>query len=508
MANIQTEISKIDSRKHAEQRGFLLPYQLAWVFDDSRLKLAEKSVRIGWTFAQEFSVVRGRLATTTDYLHGSVTQGVAQQFIRECGFWLDQYKIKGTSIGEIDYVNELENIAARAQYIQFPNKSRIIAFSSSPNAMRGYGGEVGLDEIAFHRFMAAMLKSAGGRAMWGDPVSMWSSHCGVDSEFNQFILREQANPKSKWSRHKVTIVDAIDQGLLDTINRTRGTNFTREAFLEDCRAMVGSDDAYEEEFMCNPRESGTPAVSWYDIRAAEEDYYIFSCQITGNAGQWDPIDPSISELLDDNPFLQLDRSKRYSLGYDIARTGHLSSVMLLETAGKEHRIAMHILMHQCKFPSQQKVIELAFQTLPYLSGSGDKTGLGMATCEALEDLFPFRFFGVNFSAFKPYLGSRLAAAFADRRIKTPKAYGEIGYDVHSIATKQTGTRMSYTERKNPANSLSHGDMAWALALAITNAEDGADGIGLMEGAGEELPEYYGGGSSWEASRYPDHSDDT
>jgi phage FluMu gp28-like protein len=36
----------------------LLPYQAKWVRDESRLKLAEKSRQIGWTWATAYSLVR------------------------------------------------------------------------------------------------------------------------------------------------------------------------------------------------------------------------------------------------------------------------------------------------------------------------------------------------------------------------------------------------------------------------------------------------------------------
>jgi hypothetical protein len=38
----------------------------------------------------------------------------------------------------------------RAGVIRFTNGSRILAFSSNPNALRAFGGDVGLDEFAFH----------------------------------------------------------------------------------------------------------------------------------------------------------------------------------------------------------------------------------------------------------------------------------------------------------------------------------------------------------------------
>lgn len=474
MANIQTDISKLDCRKTAERKGFLLPYQLNWVFDTNRLKLCEKSIRIGMTFAQEFDVVRGRQIEKTDYLHTSISQGVAMNFIRECRFWIDQYKIKGASIGETEYINELDNnTVCRAQHIEFPNGSRIYSFSSSPNAMRGFGGKVGIDEAAFHRYLSELIQAVAGRAMWGDPAAIWSSHHGK-GEFYQLIERERANPDTKWSIHSITLPDAIDMGLLDKINSTKGLKMTREEFIADTKAMLGSLEAYEEECLCKPRESGTPIASWGDIRSCEQTYVIFTCQIEGNAKQLDLIDPSVQELLDDNVFLQLPRDKRYALGYDIARTGHLSSIYIIDTDGKTHRTVMNIKLHKCKFPSQRAVVAQAFETLHGLTGSGDKGGLGRETCEELERMFPGRFTGVDFSIFKPHLGGKLAAAIADHRLILPREPEEIGYDIHGISSKLLATRMTYTESRNPANALSHCDIAWSVALAVANAEDGTD----------------------------------
>ena len=42
MANLQSDLSKIDSPKDAAKRGFLLPYQIAWVYDEHRFKICEK----------------------------------------------------------------------------------------------------------------------------------------------------------------------------------------------------------------------------------------------------------------------------------------------------------------------------------------------------------------------------------------------------------------------------------------------------------------------------------
>src|SRR5256714_8451937 len=59
-----------------------LPYQLKWIFDDSPLRLAEKSVRIGWTFADAFKNVRKRLRhPRRDYLFSSKDQSTAIEYV-------------------------------------------------------------------------------------------------------------------------------------------------------------------------------------------------------------------------------------------------------------------------------------------------------------------------------------------------------------------------------------------------------------------------------------------
>src|SRR5216110_2574173 len=62
-------LPKINIEAEESLSAIFLPYQLHWIFDDSPLRLAEKSVRIGWTFADAFKNVRKRLRhPRRDYL--------------------------------------------------------------------------------------------------------------------------------------------------------------------------------------------------------------------------------------------------------------------------------------------------------------------------------------------------------------------------------------------------------------------------------------------------------
>src|SRR5205807_4555928 len=120
--------------------------------------------------------------------------------------------------------------------IKFDNGSRIIAFCANPQAMAVYGGDVGLDEFAKPPNARLLWETAQGRVTWGYDLAIWSSHDGEDTVFNEFA-REARAGKPPWNHYsRVTMADAIQFGLVEVINRAQATFFTREQFLESCRA--------------------------------------------------------------------------------------------------------------------------------------------------------------------------------------------------------------------------------------------------------------------------------
>ena len=75
----------------------------------------------------------------------------------------------------------------KAGMIRFDNGSRILAFSSNPNALRAFGGDVGIDEFAFHPAPSALWAAASGRTTWGFSLGVWSSCNGTDTLFQSFV---------------------------------------------------------------------------------------------------------------------------------------------------------------------------------------------------------------------------------------------------------------------------------------------------------------------------------
>src|SRR5580698_3874867 len=75
---------RVDSGDEKLSRYFL-PYQMSWIKDEARMRLAEKSVRIGWTYADAMKNTRKRLLhKNRDYLFATKDQASAVEYLRTC----------------------------------------------------------------------------------------------------------------------------------------------------------------------------------------------------------------------------------------------------------------------------------------------------------------------------------------------------------------------------------------------------------------------------------------
>jgi phage FluMu gp28-like protein len=482
---------------------YFLPYQIEAIMEEARLVLWEKSVRVGATYAMAFRAVRRRVLGLGNYLHTSVNERVAQTFVQDCKKFCKIFDIVAGEVDEFSAYNPLTDRQESAFKIEFPNGKAIKAFSSNPDALRGEGGEVGVDELTSHRDPKEMMKAAGGRAMWGYPVTMWTSHRGEESEFNRLVKEERAKgAASVWKIRSTDLFTAIDQGLLEKINEVRSAEcvaagvafspITREAFVAETVAMVGGQEAFEEECLLKPRKGGESAVKWIFLDSARQAYGCARVDLNGDK----PGDARI--LVPQLAALGAGRG-RMALGYDVARTGDLSCVWInaeeprnahapLTGTGSQSasatppgvaaRLVGLITMRNMPFGSQRSIIEALMLAFPTLVGAGDSTGLGMQICEELQTKFgPARFSGVNFSAMKPELGTNMVRVYEDGRQILPVAreFDDAIYDVAGIRTQPMPSgRVKFYETPNPISRHSHCDMAWANALALLALKDQVD----------------------------------
>jgi phage FluMu gp28-like protein len=457
-------------------RKYFLRYQVDAIMEEARLNLIEKSIRVGVTFAMAMRGVRRRMRGLGNLLHTSVNENIGKAFITDCSKFCKLYDVVGaTDVQETEVWNPSENRKETAYRIDFKKQNVAIeSFSSNPDAIRGKGGEVDIDELTSHKRAEDMQQAAGGRAMWGYPLNIWSSHKGMESGFNRLIKEQRAlGDKSRWKLKTITLYDALDVGLLEKINAVSGANMTRETFIEDTKAMVGGEDAFAEECLCQPRASGLQAIKWQYLDVAKRTYPLVRKHLEGNetfdVANWFAPVASI-----------LPGFSKIALGYDVARTGHLSSIPVLGFDGKVWRHLSLLTMHARKFRLQFADIVAIMGANKNIVGAGDATGLGMETCENLTDTFgEGRFLGVNFSASKTEIGTKMVRVFEDGAIALSDARSDedIPFDLASIQIDASSKLTKFVETANPVNKLSHCDIAWSIGLALfVGQEDRQPGI--------------------------------
>jgi phage FluMu gp28-like protein len=464
-----------------------LPYQMLWIADDSKMRLAEKSVRIGWTFADAFKNVRKRLRhANRDYLFATKDQQSAIEYLATCEKFASAFDYAKSIVarGEDVLVNRGKDDKGNSfteevkfGYIKFDNGSRIIAFSSNPYAMAVFGGDVGLDEFAKHPQAEKLWETAQGRSTWGYDLGVWSAHDGNDTLFYQFA-REAAEGKGSWSHYKVTMEDAVDMGLVEKINETRGTKMTREAFILDCKNRARLEEVYEQAYNCNPVGSSATIVSWSTLSACRQDYEIERVHLEAKTvreifGNFDQAKKMQREaqieayILSAYPAL-FAMTEHFRLGFDVAASGlgDLASVYISAKKNGHLKLSGLFTCRTDDWHVIKTVVRTFMKRLPAVLGCGDETGLGRQICWEVAAEFSGRFEGINFSSSKTDMGVALMFALNEQSFIIPDDNDDIAQDFYSIRKNWTGGKWVFSAGQNILNEASHADIAWSGALAL------------------------------------------
>ena len=479
-----------------------MPHQAAWIQAENPIHaqgkhavaLAEKSVRIGWTFADAFKNVRKRLwFKDRDYLFATKDYASALEYVRQCYKFAEIYNLTRaiTSHGEeFLSVNRPDAEArpssftdeVRVGVIRFDNGSRILAFSASPQAMAVYGGDVGLDEFAKHPHARLLWETAQGRVAWGFDLAIWSSHDGEDTLFNEFAQEARA-AKGPWNIYaRVTLLEAIQMGLVDTINRVRGTSLSPDQFVQDCRARARDPEIFEQAYMCNPVGSAANhIVEWSAIERCRFDYSIervhleadqviqlfadFSPQATSQRDQ------AIKKYIHQNFSTLFDPTKtgrsRFRLGFDVAASGQgdLAAIYIDEARGDELWLRGLFTCRTEDWHFLKSVLFAFLRGLSSLSAAGDESGLGRQVCWEAARQFSGRFSSVTFGTKKHDLGFSLMNQLATAAKRFPRDEQDVAADLFALRKRHNGSKWTFTEGRNTLNAASHCDIAWAAALA-------------------------------------------
>jgi phage FluMu gp28-like protein len=129
----------------------LLPWQQAWVEDNSRFKIGMWSRQTGKSFSTACEAVT---ACAAQERNSSELWVVLSAGERQALEWMEKAKKWAKAIkATVDSYDELrasaDALISRAE-IRFANGSRIVAIPANPDTARGYSGNLILDEFAIH----------------------------------------------------------------------------------------------------------------------------------------------------------------------------------------------------------------------------------------------------------------------------------------------------------------------------------------------------------------------
>ena len=419
----------------------LLPYQSAWVRDDSRLKIAEKSRQIGWTWATAYSLIRrkSQRSARLDAWISSRDDLQARLFLQDCKSFADVLQEGASDLG----ARVIDAAGHTAYMLSFANGLRIHSMSSNADAQAGKRGDRVLDEFALHPDPRKLYSIAYPGITWGGQLEIFSTHRGAQNFFAQLIeeVKHGGNPKG-FSLHRVTLEDALNQGFLTKLQAKLPTDDERQdmdeaAYFDFIKAGCPDDETFRQEYMCEPADDSACFVGYDLLDGAKIPRGVqWRCRGLGSL----------------------------YLGVDIGRTVDGTVFWLIEDVGGHFMTREVRVMQGAPFDVQEQVLERYMQQPLLKRACIDQTGIGRQFAERARKHYGYRAEGVTFSAaVKADLAFTLRGALEDHRLSIPDDR-EIFADFRAV--RKTVTSAGNIRFDANRTELGHSDRFWACALAL------------------------------------------
>ena len=411
-------------------RPVLYPYQQRWLADRSRYKVARFARQTGKTFTTTLELVLDCLEAEAErrptrwvYLSAGERQG-REAMNEGVRLHLDAM---GAAYKVVERDLTIDNSRVTALDAEFPRGSKLSILPANPRTARGFSANVVLDEFAHHQDSREIWKALYPVISAGYKLRVVSTPNGKGNKFYE-LCTDPALGK-RWSRHLVTIHDAIRDGL------------PRDAV--ELEEALGDPVAWRQEFLCEFVDEATAWIPFPTIDAAEHE----------QAG--------VPELY---------QSGRTFVGMDIARRRHLTIIGVLELVGELLWTRALIELQNAPFRQQLDTLAEVFRTYRVARARLDQTGLGEMMVETAQERHGSRVDGVLFSpANKLDLATALRDTMDDRRLRIPHNH-VLRADLHSVQRVPSPSggapRLVADE-----TDTGHADRFWALALAAHAARE-------------------------------------
>jgi phage FluMu gp28-like protein len=412
----------------------LYQYQKAWISDESRFKISVKGRQIGWTFGTTLRHVRRRLKNrgTTVWISASDRQS------REA---IEYAKLHASAVQEAFDHDEIEfpGIDDKAQQLTFKhNGARIIAMPANPDTVRGFSGDVVLDEFAFHRDPKKIWRGAMAIVSRGHSLEVISTPNGQQGKYWDISRQAGVPPlgspeqftwkKGIWSVHWCDVYRAVAQGC--PVN------------VDELREAAGDEDTWLQEYCCH-------------FLADAENYIPMELVVACESEQ------ATIEL----PANFIARG-RLSLGVDIGRKKDRTVAWLDEQVGDVAVTRAVVTMERTPFRAQFDILDPLVDIAD--RACIDATGIGAQMAEDFVTKYgASKVEAVEFNiANKENMATLVKRGFEDRKVRIP-ASPAIRRAMNAVKrfTSPTGHFRFDADR----TEAGHADEFWAKALATAAA---------------------------------------
>ena len=412
-------------------RDRLLPYQQRWVYDSERFKIGLWARQTGKDWAAGAEAVVNSLRNP-GALWAIVAAGERQalESLRKAKEWAEFIHL-----GTEHYFEKRAGKGAllSAAEIVWENKSRLIALPARPETVRGYSANLILTEFAFHENPAEMWRAiypSISNPLRGGPkkLRIISTPNGPGDKFHDLWT------KSDYARHRVTIHEAVAQGL--------GID------VEELRRGLGDDEGWKQEYECEFLDAGSVLLP-YELIATCED-----------GGETEMRGPGARSTL--------------VCGIDFGRQRDRTVCWMFEKVGDVLWTREVLVLEKLSTPEQVEILRprLAAAQRACVDYTGSGVGLGdfLAKEFGLHDPAQHRCGKVELCQFtaglKAELFSKLRMAFEQRSVRIPVS-AAIREDLHGI--QRISSRQGQVSYRATQSEDGHSDRCTALALALRAA---------------------------------------
>lgn len=466
----------------------LLAYQQRWLADSSRVKVCEKSRRIGlsWSEAADDTLYAAS-DSGDDVWYIGYNKDMAEEFINDCAAWAKHYKFAAGAVEEEVLKDDDKDILTYR--ITFASGNRIVALSSRPNNLRGKAGRVVIDEAAFHDDLAGLIKAAMALLMWGGQVRIISTHDGDGNPFNALVNDIRAGRK-KYSLHRIDFDDALADGLYKRICLRTKTKWSKQAEAEWREAMITDygDDAQEELFCVPSQGAGTYLTRALIEGCMSDQIPVIRYEQTNEFSEKDDAwrHSVVQDWLENEigPLMTgLDPNRQTVFGEDFARSGDLSIMLpAQETQAATWRTLFLLELRNMPFRQQEQISFFIIDRLPkFRHGSFDARGNGQYLSEvAMQRYGPLKISQVMLSEtwYRENM-PKYKAAFEDKSWLLPRD-ADVIEDHRAFKIVKGVAKLPETKNTGQDKKKRHGDSGIAGAMAWHSTyQEGGDTWAFM-----------------------------